>query len=156
MTPQRFAVLLCALTLLSGCAGQPRKPGQPVWPQAIISAEKSELRELFLGTLAAEGAAIDKSGESMIEVRIPDSNATLNRALFGCPACANPYIKTHVIFSTVPTGTQVVVQYWRMVPKFSGTEERMEINSQADYQQWQQILNGLRERYATSSGVAGQ
>lgn len=152
------AALICALVTLSSCVGQPRKPGQPAWPQAVIAADKSELRELFLATLAAEGAAIDESGESVLQVRIPDPNATMARLFFGCPSCADPYIKTTLVFSTVPSGTQVVVQYWRVVPTASGNESRMDMRAPADYQQWQQILDSVRDRYAQprAVGAAGQ
>jgi hypothetical protein len=105
------------------------------------------MHERFIATMASAGASVEDSSESVIQARIPDPNAGLAKAFFGCPSCADPYIKTNVILSTVGDGTQVVVQYWRMIPKANGSEERMEVENNSDFNQWQQILWNLRDQY---------
>lgn len=142
-----LATFLAAI-MLAGCVAQPTKVTDTKWPQAIIKAPKGELREKMLAEFAAKGADIDDSGESLIQVRIPDQNAAMSKAFFGCGSCADPYIKLNVVLSTVGDGTQVVIQYWRMIPKPNGSEERMEMTSNNDFNQGQQMLWKLRDQYA--------
>jgi hypothetical protein len=142
-----LAIFLGAM-MLAACVAQPPKVADTKWPQVIIKAQKSELRERILAAFAAKGAAIDDSGESLIQARIPDENAAMSKAFFGCGLCADPYIKLNVVLSAIADGTQVVIQYWRVIPKPNGSEERMEITSNTDFNQAQQMLWTLRDQYA--------
>lgn len=153
----RTIVVLLTAVALTACAAQAPKIADTKWPQAVVNAPKEQMHEKFVGTFAATGASIDDSSGSVLQARIPDSNAGMAKAFFGCPSCADPYIKTNVIFSTVTDGTQIVVQYWRMIPKANGSEERMEVESNADFNQWQQILWNLRDQYKSNgSGTQTQ
>jgi hypothetical protein len=144
---------LVAGALLTACAAQPPKLTDTKWPQVVVSAPKDQMHEKFLATFAATGASIDDSSGSVLQARIPDANAGMAKAFFGCPSCADPYIKTNVIFSTVSDGTQIVVQYWRMIPKHNGSEERMEMNNTSDFNAWQKILWDLRDQYESNNAT---
>lgn len=143
-----LAILVTAI--LAGCSSAPRV--MPIsdtpWPQTVVNAPKDEVRDRFAAAVASTGAAIERTDDSIIEMRIPDANAAMAKAFFGCPACADPYLKATAVFSQLPEGTQVVVQYWRMIPKYNGSETRMEVDQVQDYNQWQQALWNLRDQYA--------
>jgi hypothetical protein len=134
------------IVVLTACANQPPKIANTTWPQAVVNAPKDELHDRFISVIASAGASIDDSSESVIQARVPDG-VSKAKAFFGCVSCADPYIKTNVILSSVPDGTQVVVQYWRIVPQYYGSEIRMEVEQNADFNQWQQILWNLRDQY---------
>lgn len=145
--------VVAVVTGLTACASQPPKLADTRWPQVIVNESKQQMYERFVGTLASSGATVESSNDSLLQARIPDANAGLAKAFFGCPHCADPYLRTNVVFSSVGGGTQIVVQYWRVIPKANGSEERMEIESSNDFNQWQKILWNLRDQYQGASAA---
>lgn len=152
-------LLLLSITgmILWGCAGEPRV--YPIsdtrWPQTVVNAPKDQVRERFLGVLAAEGATIDRADGSMIEVRLPDAHATMTQLVLGCATCGAPFVKANVVFSEVAEGTQIVVQYWRMIPRPNGTQQQMDLPAE-DYNGWQKTLWDVRDHYAEKPAAADQ
>ncbi len=144
----KLLMILVFTVIFAGCANQPPKIANTIWPQAIVNAPKNELHDRFIAAMASAGATIDDSNESLIQARIPDTNAELSKAFFGCGSCADPYIKTNVILSSVTEGTKVIVQYWRMVPQYNGSEKRMEVKQTDVFNQWQQLVWRLRDQYS--------
>lgn len=151
----RISLAIAAVvTGLTACVSQPAKLAETRWPQVVVNAPKQQIYERFVGTLALAGATVESTNESLLQARIPDANAAWAKAFFGCPQCADPYLRTNVVFSTVGAGTQIVVQYWRVVPKATGSEDRMEIDSNNDFNQWQKILWNLRDQYQGASAAS--
>ncbi len=139
-------VLLLIILFCAGCATPVAKLAETRWPQAVIAMPKRDVQERFLTAFASAGASIDDSNDSLLQARFPDPNAAMSKALFGCGFCADPYIKANVVFSTIGESTQIVVQYWRMIPKANGSEERMDINNNNDFNQWQKMLWEIRDQ----------
>lgn len=67
--------------------------------------------------------------------------------MFGCGACADPYMRVNFILSSIGEGTQVVAQYWMVIPKLGGSEERMDDTSNRDFNDAQNLLWKLRDQY---------
>lgn len=147
--------ILPFIAFLVGCASQPEKVADTRWPQVIINLPKEQLREAIVAAMASEGTSVEDSSESLIQARSPDPRAGVAKAFFGCASCADPYIKTTVVLSAVTGGTQIVIQYWRMIPKTNGSEQRMEIEGAADFNQVQQMLWTLRDQVTGGHTYSG-
>jgi hypothetical protein len=134
---------------LAGCASEPPRVASTTWPQAVVNAPKNEVHERLVAAAASTGGSIEASTDSLIQVRAPDPQASMAKVFFGCPSCGDPYLRLNFVLSTIGAGTQVVAQYWRVIPKANGAEDRMEVTGNADFNQAQQMLWGLRDQYAS-------
>jgi hypothetical protein len=114
----------------------------------VIPTSKSNVHEALLTAFVGAGMTIENASDSLIQGSAPTSSPELIKALAGCPSCADPYMKVNVVISSIDAGTFVVYQYWIMVPQSNGSETRLEMNKNADFNNAQKALWGLRDRYA--------
>jgi hypothetical protein len=130
---------------LNGCAVQPAKVSDTRWPEAIINTDKSTISNELIEHMASADATIQNITDSMIMMQFKDSNAALAKALFGCVSCPDPYIKVNFILASVKDGTKVIMQYWRVVPQYNGSEKTMNMDRSDDFNTMQESLWKMRD-----------
>ena len=136
------ALLVFIFLGMSACVSAPQvmRISNTSFPEATLSKSAQEVKSLLISTLTSGGAILDSSSENSLVFRIKDPNAAMRKMFFGCGFCEDPYAS--VTFAIAPMGdkTNVVAQYWYVVPQQNGSQNRMPSESNEDYNGIQEVL----------------